>query len=305
MKVLIIGIGSIARKHIMVLRELCPDVEIFAVRSSVNSAELPGIYSLYNWDDLSDYDFHFAIVSSPSSLHLKHVKILNHLNIPLMIEKPLVINREQLKEFENIQFRNKIVYIACNMRFHPLVTYVKDYLESIPGKVNEVNVYFGSYLPDWRAGADYTKVYSALAALGGGVHLDLIHEPDYVVYLFGLPESSRTVKRRVSELDIDSCDSSNTLFQYPGFQAQIVVNYFRRDARRILEIVREKDTILVDFISNTISQFPSDTILFQVDEPSVYTTYKKQMAYFLECIEANRVPMNSPPEAIEILKLII
>ena len=37
MKVLIVGLGSIANKHISVLREINPEIEIYALRSSHKS----------------------------------------------------------------------------------------------------------------------------------------------------------------------------------------------------------------------------------------------------------------------------
>ena len=47
-----------------------------------------------------------------------------------------------------------------------------------------------SYLPDWRPGVGYHTVYfSAHRRLGGGVTTStLIHEWDYLVELFGVPE---------------------------------------------------------------------------------------------------------------------
>ena len=37
MRVLVVGLGSIAEKHIYVLREINPKIELYALRSSVNS----------------------------------------------------------------------------------------------------------------------------------------------------------------------------------------------------------------------------------------------------------------------------
>ena len=41
---------------------------------------------------------------------------------------------------------------------------------------------------------DHRTVYSARKALGGGVTIDLIHEWDYLVELFGVPEKLYTFK---------------------------------------------------------------------------------------------------------------
>ena len=65
-----------------------------------------------------------------------------------------------------------------------------------------------SYLPDWRPGVDYRTVYSAHKALGGGVTIDLIHEWDYLVDLFGVPQKLYNFKGTYSDLEIDSDDLS-------------------------------------------------------------------------------------------------
>ena len=261
MKVLIVGLGSIAWKHIHVLKELVPKTEIYALRSSSNAHKHEGVINLFGWDSVKDHNFRFGIIASPSSVHLEHIKALNDLNIPLFIEKPLVISYEQIKEFGKIRFKNDIQYVACNLRFHPLIEFIKQYLGKYPSQIHEVNSYFGSYLPNWRPNRDYTKIYSASKELGGGVHLDLIHEPDYIVYLFGLPLSTIKHHRKVSNLDIDSYDSSVSLFQYKDFQAQIVLNYFRKDSKRTLEIIRQKNTLMLDFVKNEIYDLTDGTSL--------------------------------------------
>lgn len=305
MKVLIVGLGSIAQKHIHVLLELIPDIELYALRSSKNVSKQEGIINLFSRTELNQYDFHFILVSNPSMMHLQSIKDLTALNTPMMVEKPLFVNLGQVQDFEQEVLSNSFIYVACNFRFHPLINYIKQYLKEKPSKINEVTSYCGSYLPNWRPNQDYRTVYSSRKDLGGGVHLDLIHEPDYLIYLFGKPKSTISKHRKVSNLEIDTYDSSNYLFQYNDFQVHIGLNYFRRDTKRTLEIVREDDTLLVDFVKGELVDLSENKVIFRDLDNSVYFTYKKQMSYFLSCIEENKVPMNSAKEAIEILKCIL
>src|SRR5690606_19349874 len=121
-------------------------------------------------------------------------------------------------------------------------------------RVNEVNVYCGSYLPDWRPGVDFRKVYSANKELGGGVHIDLIHELDYVFWLWKEPRKTRAFFSNTSSLDISAFDYANYLWTYDGFSVSIVLNYYRRDPKRTLEIVTEQATYQVDLLNNTIEK---------------------------------------------------
>tara|TARA_B110000003_G_scaffold258321_1_gene277422 strand:+ start:2858 stop:3769 length:912 start_codon:yes stop_codon:yes gene_type:complete len=303
MKVLIVGLGSIANKHISVLREINPEIEIYALRSSHKSKKYKKIINLYNWNNLINYNFSFIIISSPSFNHLEDLIKAQKLKIPIMIEKPLFISLEQIQKFEKV--KSNLYYVACNFRFHPLIIFLKDFLKNNKFKINEINVYCGSFLPDWRKNKDYSQVYSSNKEMGGGVHLDLIHEIDYLVYLFGLPYNSNVLNKKVSKLNIDSVDYSNIILDYKIFCAQITLNYFRKDYKRTLEIVFENKTLMIDFKSGKIFDLSLNKIVYESDDFSIYDTYKRQMKYFLNCIKSNQLPMNSVEEASSILKLIL
>ena len=305
MRVLVVGLGSIAKKHIRVLREINPKIEIYALRSSLDSKKQKDIINIYNWNNLISYNFSFAIISSPSFNHLDHLIKAQTLKIPIMIEKPLFVSLKQIKNFDDLNLTSNLCYVACNYRFHPLIIFLKNFLKNNLFKINELNVYCGSFLPDWRQNKDYTKVYSSIKEMGGGVHLDLIHEIDYLIYLFGLPFDSNILNKKVSNLNIDSVDYSNIILDYKTFCAQITLNYFRKDYKRTLEIVFENKTLLIDFKLCKIFDLSSNKTIYEVDDFSIYDTYKRQMKYFLNCIKSNQLPMNSIEEASSILKLIL
>jgi len=124
------------------------------------------------------------------------------------------------------------------LRFLECIGFIKEKIQFLNNRaLNEVNVYCGSYLPEWRPGIDYKKSYSANPELGGGVHRDLIHELDYLYWLFGQPKAVNRFLRSQSSLAISSFDYANYLLDYDGFSANVILNYFRRDAKRSMELV--------------------------------------------------------------------
>lgn len=79
-------------------------------------------------------------------------------------------------------------------------------------------------------------MYSAHKALGGGVTIDLIHEWDYLVDLFGVPETICNIHGKYSDLEIDSDDLSIYIAQYPTLLAEVHLDYFGRTYRRSIEL---------------------------------------------------------------------
>ncbi len=302
MKVLIIGLGSIARKHISAIKYIKPEATIYALRSSKEAIPVDGVMDIYSLEELGLIP-DFAIISNPTGLHGVTIRQCFSLGCPLFIEKPVLNDLAEVENLNNeIAQKKLITYVACNLRFHPVIEYIRKYLVEKGDRINEVNIYCGSYLPEWRPGLDFRKVYSAREDLGGGVHLDLIHELDYCFWLFGLPQHMTSLKRNVSSLNINSIDSATYQLLYPEFTAVVALNYFRRDTKRILEIITENGTVECDLIMNTVRNLFTKEELFY-SETGIADTYNKQMKYFFDCLEKQTTPMNNFSESVQVLKI--
>jgi predicted dehydrogenase len=304
MNILIVGLGSIAKKHIDAIRTLKIDARIYALRSNQNAISADKIENIFSLEHF-DVPLDFAIISNPTSFHYRYIEILAEKKIPLFIEKPAIHSLDNSDNLiQLVKSYGVITYVACNLRFHPCLVFLMNYLKTEVFRINEVNVYCGSYLPDWRPEKDFRKIYSANANMGGGVHLDLFHELDYTTWLFGFPNEWNSIKRNVSSLDIDAVDYANYSLKYHYFTANIVLNYYRKKVKRTIELVFENQILLVDLINNTIID-QEGSELFKINNFSINQTYKDQISYFVNCIRQNQHPMNSLKESIEVLKIVL
>jgi predicted dehydrogenase len=302
MNILIIGFGSIAEKHVKAILEVQSGASIYALRSATGAEQHKDIQNVHSLNELKIKP-DFVVISNPTSLHGKTILECLDLECPLFIEKPVL---NDLKDAERIikevRKKNTITYVACNLRFHPALQFLKQYIDTKNPHVNEVNVYCGSYLPDWRPDRDFRITYSANANMGGGVHLDVIHELDYCFWLFGIPSDVSSKKRSVSSLHIDAVDYAQFNLLYPSFTANVTLNYYRRDFKRQIEIVTSEDTLVVDLIKNRIFSNISGNVLFE--QPfDLNETYLKQMEYFIDHIQKGKQPMNGFAEGVEVLKI--
>ena len=300
MNVLIVGLGSIAEKHIKALKVIDYNVQLYALRSSNNAVEIPKIINIYNISHLANFKFDFAIISNPTNLHYETIRALIPFKIPLFIEKPVFDKIDDESILKEIKDNKIITYVACNLRFLDSLIFTKKFI--VDKRINEVNSYCGSYLPDWRPNKDFRTIYSANKEMGGGVHIDLIHEIDYICWFFGMPKKVHDFKSSKSSLDISAFDYANYLFEYSSFSANITLNYYRRDSKRYLEIVTSDGTVYVDLLKNEV-QFKNKIIF--VSERTSLDTYEDQLTFFINNILQKKEKFNSINEAFQILKLCI
>lgn len=301
MKGVIVGLGSIAQKHIHALRTIRDDISLFAVRSGHSVNEIEGVTNL-TLTDLPAGNFDFAIISNPTYQHTVALSQLLPLGIPLLIEKPLFhkIGPEELALVEQLNKREILNYVGFNLRFHPCIRYFKEEVLPALQVINEVNVYCGSYLPDWRPGKNFRDIYSAQPDKGGGVHLDLTHELDYIYWFFGKPLSVSHQFFSKSDLHIEAVDHAGYLWEYPQYCVNISLNYYRRTPKRQVEVLTDQGEYVLDLIENKVLFNNKVLVSYDIDR---FYTYIKQMEYFTAHILAKKRMMNDVNEAMEVLRL--
>lgn len=304
MRVLIIGVGSIAKKHIKAIRKIEQQADIYALRSSREAIPYEKVRDFYEYEDIKAIDPDFIIISNPTSKHFETIQRLLPYKKPLFIEKPVFGELGHDVVINEITARKILSYVACDMRFLDCLVWLHNYMEvhSNDVRINEINVYCGSYLPEWRPGIDFRKCYSAIPELGGGVNIDLIHDVDYVYWIFGKPLNHKAIFRNVSSLNIRAYDYASFNLEYPEFSANIVLNYYRRDAKRCMEILFDDCTWMVDMIKNEI--FSSKGELIYKSNQTYADEYEAQMRYFMGLVkEKATTSMNTAAEAYDVLKI--
>jgi predicted dehydrogenase len=302
MNVLFVGFGSIAKKHFDALKILKPEAVVYALRSGKEASDIPGIKNIFSWKEVPS-DIAFAIISNPTFKHTDTLTEIVSRNIPVFIEKPIADKLDGLDKLElQIEQMKLHTYVACNLRFLPALQYLKNEILPQCKKVNEVSVYCGSYLPDWRQGINYKENYSAREEMGGGVHLDLFHELDYMSWLFGLPSSSSGILRNRSSLNITAADFANYQLIYSDFVGSITLNYYRLDPKRTIEVVTSDGTFTADIIANKILNGKGE-VIFSNSGFSIKDTYLAQMNYFLGTFDRQNLSMNTFSESLKILKI--
>lgn len=244
MKVLLIGYGSIGKRHYEVLCK----IEMVTTIDIVTAQTLPHLIT-YNTIDhvenLLSYDY--IVIASETYKHLNQIKYLEkHLkNKIILCEKPL------FSTAQDIHVKNNSVYVGYVLRFHPILQKIHLLLEK--EKILFAQIRCSSYLPSWRPETDYRKSYSASKKEGGGVLLDLSHEIDYTQWLFGTVETILSYQSKISDLEIDSDD---LVIAMGKTDKQIIfsisLDYISKISMRELTIHTNDKTIKADLIRNTL-----------------------------------------------------
>lgn len=304
MKVLIVGLGSIAKKHVNALYCIDKKIEIFAFRTS-NKNKSESYLNVINIYNLNEINFipNFIIISNHTILHEETIEYFLKFKKPLFIEKPFL---HRLTKFSKLNLyinsNNLITYTAFNMRFLESIKFLKNYIKNKIESINEINVYCGSFLPDWRPNENFKNNYSANSKQGGGVHLDLIHEIDYIYWIFGKPNKVISHKTSLSSLKIKSFDYANFILQYNNFNVNIILNYYRLLPKRDIEIISKNDILNIDLLKNNIYSGIKKKYIFK-NKNRIKDTYLTQMKYFLTSLKNKKILMNNFKESYEVLKI--
>ena len=306
MKIAFVGLGSIGIRHLnnvyKYLSEKGEAFEVDAFRSG-KGKELPkevttlltNVY--FEEPDTVNKQYDAVFVTNPSSKHLETMEKFFDYTKTFFVEKP-VFDTTEVDRATVEKFSQKLCYVACPLRYNPVLEYVAKNIDL--SKVISAKAISSSYLPDWRPGTDYRKCYSAHKDMGGGVHLDLIHEWDYLTNFFGYVKEGFSIIDKVSNLEIDSADCAIYIAKTEKALIELHLDYFGRKTLRELTLFTENDTIECDIQNGRVSFLKSgkeEKLVFERNDFQM-----KEIRHFFDIVAGKTENDNSVYHAMKVLE---
>lgn len=312
----IVGLGSIGRRHLANLRKLRPNAQIAVCRlsgkSDVNEIPEHCDVVLHSLEEVVKFKPVAAIIAGPASTHVAVATILAKHGVDLLIEKPVSTNEESVGELIAVTEATGVVaMVGYSLRFLPGLQAARQaILSGKIGQVLSVRAAVGQYLPDWRPGTDYRESVSARAELGGGALLELSHEFDYLAWMFGFPDRIIACGGKFGPLEMNAENFVEILLHYDSPQRMISLHldFLDRAGFRELRVIGETGTLCWNALDDSVALYEAGTRQWRKLETVALTErnqmYVNELNHFLDCVETGDAPLIDVSHAAKVMGVV-
>ncbi len=258
----ILGFGSIGRKHLASINKICPMSKVRVLTSQKIDQRQYGVN--VTWHNTIDAVLQtqpdYAVVSTSAALHGKYLDVLAAKSCKILIEKPLAATVEQAERIQSVAKSLKIPpVVAYNIRFSRALGVIRDALsECMIGDVYVVHAVVGQDLAQWRPGRKLAETVSASQKNGGGVLRELSHELDYLSNLFGEIRSASAMLGRQKFINFDVEDTAFMHLQFGKrarkILASVNIDFIRKDPCRYCHIIGSEGTLRWDLLAGRVTR---------------------------------------------------
>ncbi|MBM3251616.1 MAG: Gfo/Idh/MocA family oxidoreductase [Candidatus Omnitrophica bacterium] len=318
MKVLIVGLGSIACRHIKNLKALNKNLCIAAWRQHSKEPipkELKNTVEqvFFSRDDAIKWKPDVTFITNPATMHIQAASIFLKQDSHLFIEKPLSVNLDGIEKLSNeCKRRKRLTMVGYVLRFSEPLQIIKKIIEQGRiGRVLSIKATVGQNLLNWRTDKRYQDSVSAQKKLGGGVLFELSHELDYVGWLNGVISEIYAQTTKVSDLEIDTEDIAEICLKFRnGAIGNIHLDMIDHAANRSCRIVGTKGTLFWETEKGNRVCFYSARLkkwieLRKSSKLDINKMYKTEIKHFFDCIKTNKKPLISLEEAKRVIEIIL
>ncbi|AJZ76165.1 hypothetical protein SU86_007065 [Candidatus Nitrosotenuis cloacae] len=311
LKILVVGYGSIGKRHVNNLMKL-KNVEILVCSKNKDTDQLKknGIQVYDSLAKCLDEKPDIGFVCNVTSLHVKTAIKLAQSGCHLFIEKPLSNSLADINRLITLIRKKKLItMVGCNLRFHKCIQGIKKEIQNNEiGRIISVRVESGSYLPNWHPWEDYRTSYASLKKLGGGVVLTCIHEIDYLCWFFGNVDQVFSFTGKFSDLEISVEDLSAILLKFKkNIIAEVHLDYFQQPDFRSCKVIGTKGTIYWDSETNEVHLYDTDKRKWirkiKLKNYERNEMYIQELSYFINCVRNKKTTMNTVNDALKTLQV--
>lgn len=290
-RALVVGLGSIGKRHLRLLREALPEADIRVLRHSGCDGVIEHADGCFaRIEEACAFAPELAVIASPAPFHFTTATALAEAGAHLLVEKPVSNRTDGVAELVALcAEQSQVLQVGYNLRFlDSLQTFRAEVAAGRIGAVQAVRCEIGQYLPGWRPDVDYRTTVSAQKALGGGVLLELSHELDMLRWVFGEVDwlSAWTGQQSALEIDVEDCAMLQMGFS-GGAVAQLGMDFLRHDTTRTCTAIGATGSLRWDAVAGGVEHFDPDAgawrQVMQVT-PDRDASYRAQVAALLAVI---------------------
>lgn len=242
MRVLVIGLGSMGKRRIRLLKKIDENICIWGVdrqseRLSAVQKEF-GIHTCSSLEQaLQESQAECAVVSTSP---LSHGEVISHC-LAAGLHVFTEINLVSEMYHENMKLakeKGRVLFLSSTFLYRKEIQFLQSEVCGCREKVN-YTYHVGQYLPDWHPWEKYENFFVGDSRTNGCRELFAIEFP-WLVYVFGKIVSIQVKKSRNSQLHIDYPDNYLVLIEHEdGHKGMFAVDVISRKPVRNLEVYGE------------------------------------------------------------------
>ena len=198
------------------------------------------------------------------------------------------------------------ILVGYTFRHDSCLLKVKDLINAnAVGELIDLELYCGSWLPEWRPNQNYKESVSSQKILGGGVLLELSHELDIAFSLFSDLWLISCLSSSSGSIDIYVEDNAVIVLDSSMCQSILIrLNFCTRPSRRQLLIRGTSGEISWNLNANQVSITSSDVVTTYQSSDTLDDLYFTQLKHFISCIEEKEKPLCTVKDGINVITLV-
>ena len=319
MKIAVIGLGSMGKRRIRLIKKINQDAHIIGIDDNkercIETSNLYGIECVDTIDDLSKHECSCAcICTSP----LSHAKIINKcLKMGMHVFSEINLVEDLYDENISIaQEKNLVLFLSSTRLYRKEIKFIEKEVEKSQCKINYI-YHIGQYLPDWHPWESYKNFFVGNKRTNGCREIMAIELP-WLWKIFGKIKETKTISEKITKLDIDYPDSFLIQITHEsGTKGLLAVDVVCRKAVRNLEIFGENIYITWNGSPSGLYKLDLETKEFNnvklyndVENAQGYSpiiienAYQDELINFFDCVSNKAKPVYDFELDKEILQLI-
>lgn len=294
MKIVVIGLGSMGKRRIRLIKKYNDQYQIFGIDSSEERRQTSekeySIETFANVDELllnKSVDCAF-VCTSP----LSHSGIISRcLEKGLHVFTELNLVTDGYDENTMLAKENKrVLFLSSTFLYRQEVRKIKQLVKGSDCLLN-YTYHIGQYLPDWHPWENYKDYFVGDKRSNGCREIFAIELP-WLTDVFGVINKVHVMKNKISSLDIDYDDNYMVMIEHAnGHKGMLAVDVVSRKAVRNFELFGEELFLQWDGSAEGIKVYDFDhkeekkiQLYETVDQLEQYSKFVVENAYFDEIV---------------------